>query len=219
LKIGDFRNRHAGQDVFIYGSGPSLHSWDPSTLNGRACIAVNGGILKHKTPTYYLTSDGSQTIKHHWKYVQAGIFPVFYSSQGAGDHIRKFGPLPKERCVPFQKEHTSVMDKNADKIIWGFSSAHCAVHLAVIMGAKRIIVLGCDCRRGPQGQLNFYDYPGEEKDFYPKGKTIKSMPIEQASGAMITVWREIKAANPQVNIVARGGLLESVYPIYKEGGA
>jgi len=35
---------------------------------------------------------------------------------------------------------------------------------------------------------------------------------------MITVWREIKAANPQVNIVARGGLLESVYPIYKEGG-
>lgn len=220
IGLTEFKDKQKGRDVFVFGTGPSLHSFNVDIINGRPVVCVNGSILKYKNPTYYLTSDGHQVLKRHWKIVQSGAFPVIAGSQGASDHIRLYGPIDPSRHCSFMKENTRKMDPNADKLIFGASSVHCAIHFAVILGAKRIILVGCDCESSG-GQHRFYDFSGEEKDVCAvKGMekfVNKAINPTKYFQVFFNYYKDMKKLNPGVHIECLAGRLvrEKVFPPYK----
>lgn len=214
--IKDYRNIHEGAEIFILGSGPSLHFFDQSILDGKIVICVNSSILKRKNPSYYLTSDGSQVLKHHWQYVQKGNFPVIAGSQGAGAFILKYGPIQKGRLCSFQKEKVLKMNPDAEALIFGSSSVHCAVHFAVILGASKIIVVGADCGRAKTGEAVFYDYKDEEKDFHKVPDNVpQKISIDSVGNEMLSYWNKLRDENKNISIQAYGGKLEAVFPKYE----
>lgn len=214
--ISDYRDKHRGSDIFVLGSGPSLRAFDIEKIGKRPVICVNGSILKIKTPDYYFTSDGSQPFKHHWEYVKLGSFPVVASGAGAGDHIRMYGKIEPDRICYFSKKHSWVLDPTSDELIFGGTSTHCACHFAAILGAARIIVVGCDMSKGDNGEEYFWDYDNEEKDFAVRPDLMAgSLPIDQYESIMSVGWKEIKANNPYFRIEAWGGKVESIFNIYQ----
>jgi len=236
-KLDDYRGKHEGRDIVVLGTGPSLHSLDKKLLEGKVVICVNSSILKYREPDYYFSSDGGVCQHSHWKYVREGKFPIILGSEGCGSHVQKYGNMPPDReaCYYAKKKIVPpVMRKDAQAIIFGASSVHCAVHFAVICGAKRIIVIGCDCVY--VGNIcHFYDYEGEEKSIWlgedwPYRNVRKGKPVGSYSGGftrvkrmgntdgclgnILTYWRAMKKANPNIDIRAIGGLLETVFPKY-----
>ncbi len=234
--LKDFRGKHEGQDFVVTGSGPSLHNMDFGVLEGKICIAVNSSILKIRTPDYYLTSDGSACLSSHWKYVKEGNFPVLLGRLGCSEHFYNHGDMSDDRVCFYEKEKKDppIMIEESESIIFGTSSVHCAMHFAVICGAKRIIVLGCDCQYN--GDKNyFYNYEGEEKDIwlgedweskgYYKGQVLgcasgsgttiaRHGDTDGQLSAMLNYWQKIKLANSDTKIEVVGGKLESVFPKY-----
>jgi len=215
--LSDYRGKHKGEDVFVLGAGPSLHFFDTKQLAGKTTICINSSVMKHKETTYYLTSDGNSVGESAWKYVIEGKFPVFFSKTGGLNHLIQKGHIEDEsRVCLFGKEHTYVMNPEADFLIFGTSSAHCAVHLAVIMGASRVIIVGCDCEYDGEKE-HFFDYPGEEENLY-YGKPYPRTPVKRVGRSdghhymFFNTWMDIKRNNPTVNIAAFGGMLEKIFP-------
>ena len=220
--IGDFRDKHKGDDVFVFGASPELHHFDMSLIKGRATICVNSSILKIKTPTYYFTSDGHQIYKKHWEFVQAGDFPIVLNRQSMHGYRQVAdSEKNKNRVVYYEKEHTDKLNKNADKIIFGISSIHCATHFASILGAKRIIVIGANCKFTGD-KLHFYDYDGEIDDTIADKKIEAGIPTYPRTNdtngmmeAMLCYWQTLRSENPNANIVVQGDRLEKIFPKYE----
>ena len=60
-RLLSFKDRHAGQRVFIIGNGPSLNQCDLSPLQNEITFGVNGIFLNREKmgflPTYYVVED------------------------------------------------------------------------------------------------------------------------------------------------------------------
>ncbi len=209
--IEELRGCELGKDVFILGAGPSLHRFDMSLIQGRPVVCVNSSILKYQSPSYYFTCDGLERFKHHWKYVEEGTFPLVI-----GDGYRRSKKIiRKDRVFLFSRTETFNLDPNAKTLVASPSSSHSAVHFALILGAKRVIVIGCDCE-SKEGKNWFFQYEEEEKDCYVDSN-FKAPAMDMASfcNSWFRYWEKLRNQNLETNIQVWGGRLEKVFPRYE----
>ena len=150
------------QDIcFVIGGGPSLSGFDFSSLVGYDTIAVNKSVEFISNPTYFITTDytyfekGNLPIeaikqKSEYAYFVANMSHE-YMSLHEGKLMDTRGIVYEElyKCsgVIESKNVEGFSDKFSD-FCNGSNSGHCGIQLALLLGYKKIYLLGFDLTDG-----------------------------------------------------------------------
>ncbi len=164
MEVKDLKDKHKDQLCFIYGGGPSLRHIDETQLKDYVNITVNSGFVKNRLCDYFVSDDS--TISS-WTYYDSiwkfSCIKLLYKD--------RFEPIcsQKENCVFYT--HTwwySPSDKKynldglkltkEEPIVGTRTSMGSALHLAFIMGADPIVLLGNDCKLSKDGKRYFWQY-------------------------------------------------------------
>ncbi len=204
--LQDFRNVHRGRPIFVAGAGPSLRFVNSSLAEKHIVIAVNASILKFIQAEYFFTCDETAPKTNIWLSLENLNCKIIK----ANNTIFGVDQFLKGRAFHFQKEKGFKMNMNAEKLIFGTSSIHPAVHFAQILGGNPIVLLGCDCTFS-EGKKHFTDYE-DQPDYYAleEYRDCLKLPLMEMFDAILSTWRKLKKANPNVNIInTSGGRLEA----------
>lgn len=162
---------HTGEPIFVCGCGPSIDSQELNLLDGFISIAVNKFPERYDKSPYWLGLDSGMC-----EYIlRRGLFPKkpgdkvesvpFHGLKFLWDHYSK--KLHSATLIRRETNHLwfprnrSIAIDSVDPIkglSFANSSAYAAVHLAMIMGASTIILIGNDFSWKPQGMFHFSRY-------------------------------------------------------------
>lgn len=138
-----------GEDVFIVGSGGSLYGFDYSRLNGRRVIAVNHAykfclhdLLVHYDRGFLDEAGFGTGIHQHPSYVLSGKDVGVRGMERVGLFKRAYRVTERIEDGLFMSD--SIND--GKQPIKPSSSVLPAINAALIGGAKRVFLLGCDGR-------------------------------------------------------------------------
>ncbi len=171
--------------VYIIGGGPSLKNMDLSQIQNKRIIGVNNA--------YQL---GEWVDVCWW-----GDCPWWRQH---AERLKKFPGLKIHCCNrhairPDTKRllrgRPLGIDLRPEYVAWNNSSGASAVNLAVHFGAKRIVLLGFDMKKGPNGENNWHtEHKNYEPDWNPYDRFLKVWPHIRKDAKKIGV--EILNATP-----------------------
>ena len=159
IKIEIIRNRHSGETMYIYGSGPSLDSYPKNFLDGKLSMSLHMAYMKYKNPTYtHITeSDRIEWFKEN--------HPDFFNTQGLYcDPLFPLMPLDSIlkdidlKTPPYylkynpralkinniEKEFKAALLGRDFRYHSNNTCLHAAIWCAIILGFKTIEIIGCD---------------------------------------------------------------------------
>ncbi len=265
--LDEVRGKHKGRAAVIMGSGPSLallrdrktliwkeyedvrlllpDTSEPDRIRKHVTIAINDALLKVPDADYYITADSGMVKYNHWELLRAASGTAVLPTDGfnrGGLHRNGFSD---DRIVMYDRRRDRqdyTMRQSDRALVFGPSSAHCAISYAVVLGCSPIFLLGCGCRCGGNGKKYFWEMdgqpgPGGTKDghatFWLSGQArigahvpVGAYDLSYNSrtghkdGAAVEGWRGIADANKDVAIRdASGGLLSThgVFPYVEIG--
>lgn len=225
----NLRGIHANRLCIIAGTGPSTRHLTPETAAKHLVIAVNAAIIKFPKAQYFFTCDPGSVIRKLWQSVLASSCTVLIgkpdSPEGFGHYDCRTGTRYldgiESRCVHVVRnpDPPALRFDSKDKVlIFGQSSAHCAVHLAYLMGCSPIVLVGCDCGR-EDGKRYFSDFPGQEQyadEWTLTGENAQYIPPidDGALAEFVNYWNRIAIDNPQMKLINCGN---AVFPDIPKG--
>jgi hypothetical protein len=164
---GEFPN--INNDVcFVVGGGPSLNGFDFSQLNGFDTIAVNKSVEYIPNPTYFITTDYTYFTKASLpiEVVNQKTRQTYFVANMTHDYIS----FQDSRIVDTRNnmiyenlyQYTGVIESNKStgfgstltEFSNGSNSGHCGIQLALLLGYKKIYLLGFDLNS--TGQTHFH---------------------------------------------------------------
>lgn len=144
----------AGQQVYVVGGGPSLRGFDWSKLRGQPWIGCNAA-WRYR-PSIAVSADSSFVAKTlHEGEVSAADNLVMIN---AGPHLPDGSVVrPPWRFLQGTRRYTYSL---ADGVLLAQHTGASAIHLADLLGARRIVLLGFDMMSSSTLCENFHDeYP------------------------------------------------------------
>lgn len=157
------------KEVFVIGGGDSLRGFDFSRLKNRRIIAINaaGYSVPWADLLYFRDRSFVDACRdqHHTDLVTNWAGMVLTQSPHAANQF------PGRVHLVDQVDQKDFVI-GATPIKRGRSGGHTAVSLAIAMGARRVILLGIDCKLSETGRSHFHDcYTNKERryknDFLP----------------------------------------------------
>ena len=153
--------------IYIIGSGASMDFFDPAFFSNKFCIGVNK--VYKKFPVRF-------TVMKHFEDAQEAIDAgqkVIVSRFDCGDTGRRVNEYDGEYFYfdhesngDWEPNISSVLNPGCGEIFVSESTITSAIHIAAMMGAKDIILVGHDCGL-LDGRYNFkgyYEIPEESRD-------------------------------------------------------
>jgi hypothetical protein len=191
VKFIDNEFANINKDIcFVVGGGPSLNGFDFTQLNGFDTIAINKAVEYIPNPTYFITTDYSYFVKAslpidqiklkvHKSYFVANMSHS-YMEMKAGQIVDTRRNFVYEDLYQYdgviQSYHTSGFSSTVNEFSNGANSGHCGIQLGLLLGYKKIYLLGFDLNE--EGQTHFHQSYREvdQKSFKTKvggyGKTL-----------------------------------------------
>jgi len=179
MRLRDLMNKHAGQPVWVCGSGPSLDGIDPAEITGPRVYLnrVAFSMPWSNVGTYWLVIDDAwgQGTPGPWtetlQQLKGGALPgvgVFrdpllparengwYFAQGGPNIIHWTSPptAQQPRHELLELDRQTLAERG-----WLYARAGTAapaVHLAWLMGASRVVLAGIDGTDGYAGQVQHW---------------------------------------------------------------
>ncbi len=201
-------------EVYIIGGGPSLENFPFGLLKDKDTIAVNQAALDIPNPTYCITADSAQ-----FKKLQEGYFKdvdttwVFVTNPNHCTMKWKDGRFVHKNGYVYNLFAANMVIRNAGVEGIGFSfkdfrtgynSGFCAFQLAVLLGYRRIFLLGID--------LNHQDPKHHYHDRY-KGRKISQPDMDKYYANFVKALNIIKAdTDIQVYSCSSTSRLNSIIP-------
>lgn len=179
-----FADAHRGEDIWVVGAGASLDFVDGGFFENKIAIGIND--VWKKFYTRYLVRKEETGLDAT---LARGV-PVIVSRYPCGSYC--LGERPERangNLYGFEHRdngHTvvdvRVIKQGSREIVVSYSTVTSAMHLAAVMGARNIILAGCDCGT-VDGRMVFGGYEGETKphvgdDGLPAGNPDKDAPTE-----------------------------------------
>jgi hypothetical protein len=145
-QLKDLYKKHVGQEIYVVGTGPTLRLFPLQFLKNKITIGLNQAFL-HFDPTYSLTIHpyiiplDRKTHNTNW------ITKVKPSDESWSKHsLRqndKYFYLFKNG-LPTNFDYLNPSKRPENSLYVGLGIHTGALHLAALMGAKTIYLLGCD---------------------------------------------------------------------------
>jgi hypothetical protein len=146
------------EPTFIVGGGPSLRGFQFWRLGGRQVMGVNRAMFD--APCQVGVSIDRQFVTGYAAQLSAfGLARALYLALGEDRH-----DLPDVPCAIFLKSRGDAPGLSLDPgmVHRGSTSGYCALNVAVLLGARRIVLLGYDYT--PDG--HYHDgYPWQRRAF------------------------------------------------------
>jgi hypothetical protein len=170
-------NSWTGQDVFILGGGPSLQGFDFQCLVDELVIGCNDAYKFGPLVCDVCVFGDYKWFELHRKgiekYTKEGGLLVTNCPQLVNTHLPWLKQMGRE-----------ALGLHKDALGWNSNTGSSALNLALILGAKRVFLLGFDLGKSPDGKSNWHkntlDNPGEDifqrwtDGFVVCGKHLKS---------------------------------------------
>lgn len=136
-----------GQDVFVIGGGASLKSFDWNLLKPELTIGCNTAfMLGHEICKACIIGDDKCFDKFKKELAQyEGA--VFTNAPGLLN-----SPIPWLWTIP--RKHAGLY---TDAVCWNGNTGASAINLALLLGAKRVLLLGFDMKLSGQGEHNWHN--------------------------------------------------------------
>ena len=135
------------QDVFLIGGGTSLESFDWDQLKDELVIGCNDAFkLGYDVCDICLFGDG---LKWFTEFKDQLV-------EYKGTVITNSIHLKDSRLDWLWYIERDAIGVSKDKLGWNFSTGACAVALAILLGAKRIFLLGYDMQLSKKGKSNWH---------------------------------------------------------------
>jgi hypothetical protein len=180
-----------GQDAYVVGGGSSLSNFDWSLICGKNTIGCNAAF-----------SLGAHIIKIvlfadevWWKKVG------HKGTEDYGGRVVACSPRMNRQKIgcpwlQFMHRHSvAEFSAKGPALGWAGNTGFAAINLALILGAKRVFLLGFDMKLGPTGRANFHDLGYEP----PKAQVYQRFlrDISRLSGSLGRVFpgREVWNVN------------------------
>jgi len=182
----DDRNYNISDDVYVIGCGPSLKDFDWEQIRSKSTIAINGAIKFVPKPSYFLTADSV--------YARCAAVNNFWGCACCKVLVMREDHKFFHRVEPFLKQYDwhikptrfdGQIYVNGNGFCTGQNSGFCGMQLAIILGAKRIHLLGMDLHHN--GGSNFHAQ-------YRSGVTH----LTEYFGHFVTALEKIKEAGLEV---------------------
>ncbi len=164
--------------AFLIGGGPSLLGFDFEVLAGRRCIAINNSWEKLPEADILYFCDRVWWDK---KPPKADHLATVYktNAEAAKAHFRGqyVVSLAADCADPFVKHlrnagRNGALSTNPSALAHGSNSGYQAINLAVLLGAKRIVLLGIDMK--VDGAKTHW-HQGHGQDIHTMGHRLKTM--------------------------------------------
>ena len=142
-----------GQDVIIIGGGSSLTEFPFEQLAGRNVIGVNEAFrFGTEIVPRNIFGDIEWWNRNKWTLEDYALKKggVLYSISPGTERLR----------MPYLRQLTRIslgISLQPDKLAWNYSTGAAAVNLAVLLGARRIFLLGFDMA-APNGESHWHRY-------------------------------------------------------------
>ncbi|HPT36436.1 MAG TPA: hypothetical protein PK309_07900 [Bacillota bacterium] len=136
-----------GADVFIIGGGPSLRSFDWTKLIGRKTIGCNDAFRLGPDVCAACIFGDLRWFNVHRKALQEFPNPVYTNQPSLHDGKG----VPWLRTLPRKPKGL-----HKDALGWGCNTGCSAINLALLLGARRVFLLGFDMQV-LDGKTNWHD--------------------------------------------------------------
>lgn len=151
--LTDFRNKHVGTVAYVMGSGPSLRKADVGRMHATGItITSNSAVMHDTTPDYHVVMDGAAPYLKSFELVAASDAIVAMHNQ-----IDHRGLISDDRVLMFALKRSGPLTRHAEYLTQWTTVPVTSVHLAIVLGCTRVVLLGCDCRR-EDGRRYFYEF-------------------------------------------------------------
>ena len=141
-----------GQDVYLIGGGSSLSSFNWHLLKDEFTIGINAAYILGKEISKVVVFGDVQFFNEHSKGLEKYAGPVFTNCEELLHSPYPF--LYTMRRIPF--------GIHKDGLGWNNSTGAVAINLAILLGAKRIILLGYDGQAVSAEKWNWHQYQNKE---------------------------------------------------------
>lgn len=135
-----------GETVYIIGGGTSLQDVDLKTLlDGKTCLAVNGSYELDLSETLFF----GDTV--WWTKKRADVM--------AHNHLKRIyttSPACHEKVVNIRPGVCGISN-DPKEVAWNLNSGMAAINVALLGGAKKIVLLGFDMCKDENGNSNWYE--------------------------------------------------------------
>lgn len=163
--IEDLRDKYKNEEIWILGSGPSLDDYPDNFFENKIFIEINWIffafpplkesqyiLTTHFEPPKYLMAHNPEFLKQcilglplatgreRWEADLLGAYkndPIYFRWHFTGGRDEPF-------LKYFESTIQSIMKGEACKYVCLTTNVHYAIQMAVILGAKKIILAGCD---------------------------------------------------------------------------
>jgi hypothetical protein len=132
-------------DVYVVGCGPSLKGFDWKQLEGKTTIAVNGAVCDVPNPDYFVTADSffaGRAVAHKFWGTSAKKVLVMAKDHKRFTRVGRYLALWDWHIIP--QRFDGQIGFSVQEFATGQNSGFCGLQLAVVLGAKRIHLLGMD---------------------------------------------------------------------------
>jgi len=143
--------------VYVCANGPSLRDVPVEALRGRLCIAVNSALRIVPFARMLFFGDARWWwLNREWAAQSPALKVTLSRYWVEDDGTRREEPCDSEPGVFCMKQKgTGGLALSRDGLAWGLSSGGTAINLAAhANGGRRIVLLGYDFRRAPDGCRN-----------------------------------------------------------------
>ena len=159
--IGDLRNAHEGHDIYIVASGPTAGFIDPAFFDNKIAIGVNEVWHTFRNLDYLVRKEARNSQAAY-----ASGVPMIVSRHNCGNTSYALNRFEGERDYyvfdhldnGLQDIDLSIISLTGDLIVVSYSTITSAIHIAAVMGAANIILVGADCGT-LDGKVNITGYP------------------------------------------------------------
>lgn len=207
MELADLIDTRKGETAWVFGSGATLNFLDPEFFRDKLTVSTNfSGITFGLTPDFVFSNHHSG-IKTMALDLPNTIFVVNRYETPVPEEYA--GVLPNVVANDSKTVHNSFglfdpygRDKpdRPDQLVFGSTSTHGAMHLAALLGAIDIVLVGVDCGV-LDSVVNVTDYPEQ---------TQRSFPVWNEHLILMRNWlrdtygARVYSLNPFVNLNLEG---------------
>ena len=212
--LADLKDRHLGETIWVFGSGPSLNFIDPEFFDDKVCVTTN-----HVGVGYPLKSFYSYSNYHAEDVALTFGKGLIVAVMLARDTLRQTewpGEVPDNVALseadsyspPGSSWNPYRMPPPDGQIVYGSSSIHGATHLAAHLGGRNIVLVGHDA--------GFID-DEQNANSYPSATQVFSFGVWNEHSIILKRWlgerygARVYSLNPFINLNLEGHKFRGVH--------